>query len=123
MTTWPGMLLGDAKWGAFYTSEAFILPSHQENFGISVAEALTCSRPVLLSDKVNSAPDIAADHAGLMQADTPEGTRLIEEWFALSPAEYQLMLVRALDCFHRRSDMRENAKTVLRLFEQISSGA
>ena len=30
----PGMLSGDAKWGAFYGCEAFILPSHQENFGI-----------------------------------------------------------------------------------------
>ena len=37
---WPGMVIGDAKWGAFYGSEAFILPSHQENFGIAVAEAL-----------------------------------------------------------------------------------
>src|SRR5262249_60464072 len=51
--TWPGMLQGDAKWGAFYCSEAFMLPSHQENFGISVAEAIGCGLPVLISDKVN----------------------------------------------------------------------
>ena len=49
--TWPGMLRGDMKWGAFYAAEAFILPSHQENFGIAVAEALGCGRPVLISDK------------------------------------------------------------------------
>ncbi|MEO6639327.1 MAG: glycosyltransferase, partial [Ferruginibacter sp.] len=34
----PDMLTGPAKWGAFYASEAFILPSHQENFGIAVVE-------------------------------------------------------------------------------------
>jgi glycosyltransferase involved in cell wall biosynthesis len=41
---WPGMLRGDLKWGAYYGCEAFILPSHQENFGITVAEALACFR-------------------------------------------------------------------------------
>jgi glycosyltransferase involved in cell wall biosynthesis len=35
-----GMLSGDAKWGAFYGCETFVLPSHQENFGIAVVEAL-----------------------------------------------------------------------------------
>src|ERR1019366_1589202 len=37
--SWLGMLQGDMKWGAFYSAQAFVLPSHQENFGISVAEA------------------------------------------------------------------------------------
>ncbi len=36
-----GMLTGDIKWSAFYNCEAFILPSHQENFGISVVEAIS----------------------------------------------------------------------------------
>jgi glycosyltransferase involved in cell wall biosynthesis len=112
------MLAGDAKWGAFYASEAFVLPSHQENFGIAVAEALACSRPVLLSDKVNIAAEIAADGAGLMQSDTAAGAeRLLSTWIGLSPAERQAMAARARETFHRRYDMRENAKTVVRLFE------
>jgi glycosyltransferase involved in cell wall biosynthesis len=119
---WPGMLLGDAKWGAFLASEAFILPSHQENFGIAVAEALACSKPVLLSDKVNIAPDIAADGAGLMESDTEAGTTLLlEDWIALPHAEREAMALRAHDCFLRRYDMRENAKTVLRLFDKAST--
>ena len=52
---WTGMLSGDVKWGAYRTAEAFILPSHQENFGIVVAEALACGLPVLISNKVNMA--------------------------------------------------------------------
>src|SRR5437868_1151350 len=115
---WPGMLRGDAKWGAFYASEAFILPSHQENFGIAVAEALACGTPVLLSDKVNTAPEISSDGAGLMEPDTPEGTlRLMQRWLALSPDDRAAMAARALDCFQRRYNMRENAKAVVRLFE------
>jgi glycosyltransferase involved in cell wall biosynthesis len=117
---WPGMLLGDAKWGAFRASEAFILPSHQENFGIAVAEALACGRPVLLSDKVNIAADIAADGAGLMEPDTPAGTvRLLERWMRMPAGERAAMGQRALECFDRRYDMRDGAKAVVELFEQL----
>ena len=52
-----GMLEGDLKWGAFAAAEVFALPSHQENFGIAVAEALACGTPVLISNKVNVAQD------------------------------------------------------------------
>jgi glycosyltransferase involved in cell wall biosynthesis len=115
---WPGMVIGDAKWGAFYGSEAFILPSHQENFGIAVAEALGCGRPVLLADKVNIAEEIAEDRAGLMELDTPEGTlQLLKRWIAMSEQEKKEMGERAFRCFHTRYDMRENAKAIIRLFE------
>jgi glycosyltransferase involved in cell wall biosynthesis len=112
------MVTGDAKWGAFYASEAFILPSHQENFGIAVAESLSCGRPVLLADKVNIAEDIAKDGAGYMEPDTAEGTlRLLERWLATPPETRTAMGERAVECFRRRYDMRENAKTIMRLFE------
>ena len=119
---WPGMLIGDSKWGAFFASEAFVLPSHQENFGIAVAEALACGRAVLLADKVNIAEDIAADKAGLMELDTAEGTlRLLQRWIAMTPAEKAAMGERARSCYHRRYDMRENAKAIIRLFEAATT--
>ena len=117
---WPGMLRGDAKWGAFHAAEVFALPSHQENFGIAVAEALVCGTPVLLSDKVNIAADVAADGAGLIEDDTAGGTaRLLERWMAMQPTEQEAMAAQARDCFHRRYDMRENAKTVMSVFEGL----
>ena len=36
-TDMPG---DDIKWGAFHIADAFILPSHQETYGMVVAEAL-----------------------------------------------------------------------------------
>jgi glycosyltransferase involved in cell wall biosynthesis len=115
---WPGMLTGDVKWGAFYACEAFVLPSHQENFGIAVAEALSCGRPVLLSDKVNIAEDIGKDGAGLVEPDTAEGTlRLLERWLSTSPEARRSMSEIAFECFRKRYDMRETAKTIMRLCE------
>jgi glycosyltransferase involved in cell wall biosynthesis len=119
---WPGMLLGDAKWGAFAACEAFILPSHQENFGIAVAEALACGRPVLISDQINIAPEIMADGCGLVEPDTVEGTiRLIERWLALTPEQRRHMGQQALLTFAERYDMRRNSALILRTFEQLAS--
>jgi glycosyltransferase involved in cell wall biosynthesis len=107
-----------APLNSFFASEAFVLPSHQENFGIAVAEALACGRTALLADKVNIAEDIAAEGAGMMELDTPDGTlRLLERWIALSAEEKRKMGDLAYECFHRNYDMSENAKAIIRLFE------
>ncbi len=114
---WPGMLTGDAKWGALRAAEAFILPSHQENFGIAVAEALACGTPVLLSDKINIAPEIAADHAGYVEPDTLEGTeRLLRRWIGTAVPERAQMAANALACFDQRYDLRENIRAIHDLF-------
>jgi glycosyltransferase involved in cell wall biosynthesis len=115
---WPGMVKGDAKWGAFYACEVFILPSHQENFGIAVAEALACGTAVLLADKVNIAPQIALDGCGLMEPDTQSGTdALLRKWISMSGEERCAMQRQALLTFRERYDMEENAATIIRLFE------
>ncbi len=85
---WPGMLTGLAKWDAFREAEAFILPSHQENFGIAVAEALSCGTPVLISNQVNIHADVTGCAAGYVEPDTLEGTTsLLRRWLATAPAE------------------------------------
>jgi glycosyltransferase involved in cell wall biosynthesis len=115
---WPGMLNGTVKWGSFFASEVFILPSHQENFGMAVAEAMACGRAVLLADKVNIAAEIAADGAGLMEQDTQDGTdNLLRRWIALSSEARRTMEALALETFNRRYDMRKNAETINRVFE------
>ena len=45
--TFGGPLEGAAKWQAFRDAELFILPTHSENFGIAVAEALASGLPVI----------------------------------------------------------------------------
>jgi glycosyltransferase involved in cell wall biosynthesis len=99
----PGMLQGDAKWGAFRACEAFALTSHQENFGVVVAEALACGKPALISDKVNIWREVAEDGAGLLGPDTAEGSeRLLRDFLALDPAARARMGIAARGCFERR---------------------
>ncbi len=114
---WTGMLTGGTKEAAIAAADAFILPSHQENFGIAVVEALAAGRPVLLSDKVNIACDIAADGAGLVGPDTLEGTvAVLTDWLNLDAAARQQMAQQARNTFLTRYDMRQNVDAILQAF-------
>jgi glycosyltransferase involved in cell wall biosynthesis len=114
---WTGMLEGDLKWGALRGAEGFVLPSHQENFGMAVVEALACGVPVIISDKVNIWPDIAHDEAGIVNADTAEGTyRSMAALLAMSPEQRRRMIRNGLACFRTRYEMKRTAQALSELF-------
>lgn len=115
----PGMIEGAAKLGAFRGADAFILPSHQENFGIVVVEALSVGTPVLISNQVYIAPEVLADQAGLVDEDTLNGTkRLLENWHACDEASRLKMRLNAAACFERRFHIHQAA---LQLMDLIRS--
>jgi glycosyltransferase involved in cell wall biosynthesis len=115
----PGMLGGDAKAGAYRAAEAFVLPSHQENFGIAVAEALAAGTPVLISDQVNIWREVLADRAGLVAPDTVAGTTdLLARFLALDPAERADMARHARTSFTTRFHIDRAAADLLDLIER-----
>lgn len=112
--SFPGLLSGEAKWGALHAADAFVLPSHQENFGVAVAEALACGLPVLISDKVNIWREIDQNGAGLIEADDEEGTaRLLKRWVALPIAAREKMGANARACFETLFEIEKAAKSLL----------
>ena len=112
--SWPGMLSGDLKWGAFRSAELFCLPSHQENFGIVVAEALACGLPVAIAKSVNIASEVSAAGAGLVHNDTVAGTKLaLMQWLALESADRALMGKRAAALFRERFNYASVAGSLL----------
>jgi glycosyltransferase involved in cell wall biosynthesis len=118
--TWLGMLSGDDKWAAFHAANVFVLPSHQENFGIAVAEALGCGRPVLISDKVNIWREIASDGAGLVESDTEPGTvSLLQRWFNLGPEQQAAMSQAASTSFAMRYTVAAMANGLVTALQSI----
>jgi glycosyltransferase involved in cell wall biosynthesis len=117
--SWVGMVQGDLKWGLLHASEVFILPSHQENFGIAVAEALACHLPALISDKVNIWREITHDAAGFAENDDLEGTvKLLRRWLRLPETEREQMRQNARKCFLARFEIQQAARSLVRVINQ-----
>jgi glycosyltransferase involved in cell wall biosynthesis len=115
--TWTGMVQGAMKWGAFRCAEAFVLPSHQENFGIAVAEALACGVPALISNKVNIWREVENDGGGLIaNDDLPATTAMLGRWLELGEAGRAAMAAAARASFAARFHIDVASASMLAAF-------
>lgn len=107
-----GHLGGNLKWGALYGCQAFILPSHQENFGIAIAEALACSKAVLITNKVNIYREIENGKGGFVDVDSVAGTfAILSNWLSLSKNEQDEMGNNAYAVYQQHFNIDNAAKT------------
>ena len=119
---WLGMLSGDLKWGAYYYSDFFILPSHQENFGIVVSEALSTGTPVLITNKVNIWREILSSKAGLVENDDVSGiNKLLDAWFNMSDTVKDDMSRSAELCFKNRFSIEKASSDLLDVLKKNAS--
>jgi glycosyltransferase involved in cell wall biosynthesis len=118
--TWAGMVRGNMKWGAIHASEVFVLPSHHENFGIVVAEALACGVPTLISNKVNIWQEVERGGAGLVANDDLEGTcHLLREWQQMTPEARAAMRANTAPCFQQNFEAHHAAANLLGALHKV----
>ncbi len=67
-----GMLLGEDKIAALYSSDVFALSSPGESFGMVVLEAMACRRPVVITDRVGICPEVKEYKAGIVTEYDPD---------------------------------------------------
>lgn len=117
---WPGMITGGAKAAAFTGARAFALPSHQENFGLVVAEALSVGTPVLISDKVNIWREVEDAGAGLVTPDTLPGTTdLLTRFLKASPDDIQKLKSASRPAYDTHFSVSQAAKDLLAVLEDV----
>jgi glycosyltransferase involved in cell wall biosynthesis len=119
-----GMLGPNLKQSALANAEALILPSHQENFGMAVVEALAAHVPVLISDRINIWQEIQGDDAGYVAADDLAGTTsLLQRWYDTSAEQKEQMRRNAGECFARRFEINRAVDSLLKILsERVPSG-
>jgi glycosyltransferase involved in cell wall biosynthesis len=67
-----GFVTGDQKAECLATADIFVLPSHHENFGVAVLEAVAAGVPAVVTPGVQLAPWIAERGLGVVTERDPE---------------------------------------------------
>jgi glycosyltransferase involved in cell wall biosynthesis len=97
-----GMLHGNEKRAALSEADLFVMPSHTENFALAAVEAMALGRPVIVSNGVKIAPEIAKAGAGIV--------------VSLQGAELEIALADLLEDVQRRLRMGEAALALARQY-------
>ena len=114
---WTGMLQGSEKWGALYSADAMILPSHQENYGMVVAEACSVGLPVYLTNQVNLWREVVDAGAGVVENDDPAGIQsLVDQWMGVEDRAERSYAAK--QCFEQRLHIDRTVENLCKIFEQ-----
>ncbi len=117
-----GMLKGETKQAALAVADAFVLPSHQENFGMAVVEALAAGLPVLISNRINIWREVDQDGAGYIESDDFSGTvRLLNRWVGAPQSVRDGMRGNARRCFERRFEIQKAVDSLLQVLNEPNS--
>ena len=106
--------------GVFRGCEAFVLPSHQENFGIAVAEAVAAGKPALISDKVQIWREVLDGGGGLAAPDTADGfVAVLKAFLRLTETERLAMGQAARATFLARFEMSRAVAAINRTLLEV----
>ncbi|MEM7625329.1 MAG: glycosyltransferase [Planctomycetota bacterium] len=91
-----GFVQPDGLPGALAASAALILPSHHEHWGVIVAEALACARPVICTNTTGSAPELVRDRFNgiVVPAHSPDHLAAAMREIEDHPAAWRAMAER-----------------------------
>lgn len=116
-----GWVDGEQKDALLGCASLLALPSHQENFGFCVMEAMSHSVPVLVSPGVNLAPEIVTANAGWVAAIDKESlTEKLAE--ALSDEAERAKRGRAGQQLSKQYSWEDAARNLVQLYQQVLSG-
>jgi glycosyltransferase involved in cell wall biosynthesis len=108
-TVVPGVADREMRLEAFADADVYALPSYAENFGFSIFEAMACGVPVVVSENLNYAAEIAQTRAGLAVPRTPQ--------------QFSEAILSVLDQPDVRSEMGSCGRLLARKYSLEETGA
>ena len=115
-----GGVYGEQKWELFRQADFFVLPTHSENFGLAIAEALASGTPVITTVGTPWS-DLNSSHSGAwIEIGTQPLVETLRRFLAYSETELELMGRNGRHLIESRysakimaEEMMEGYKTVL----------
>ena len=118
-----GEVEGEAKRDAFRRASLLVAPSHRENFGNAIAEAMAAGLAVVVSDRVGIAADIAEHGAGLVvPTDAAALADAIDRVLGDAPLRAE-MGRRGRDLVRTRYSAAAVADAMLAAYESVAASA
>jgi glycosyltransferase involved in cell wall biosynthesis len=115
-----GHLEGEMKWGALASADLFVLPSFQENFGITVVEALMIGCPVMISNQVNIYSFIENDSAGwIFNPDVQSLMDKLELWLKLGEKEINSFQKNAYKCYLNYFQLDQASQKLIKILKSL----
>ena len=109
MIVWSDTLIDDLKWIALKKSEAMILPSHGENFGVSLVEAMSLSKPVITTSKVNISDKILSSKSGIITSNNLNSFyKGIIRFLQFSKKQKKILSKNSYLCFSKYFNLEKN---------------
>jgi len=112
-----GALFGEAKWAAYRDADVFVLPSQNENFGNTAAEAAAAGTPVIVTEECGIAPLLAGVAGLAVPHDARAISRAIERIF-IEPGLHARMAAGCSDAASRLG-WEEPVRTMEALYGQL----
>ena len=115
---WTDQLSNNLKWGAILNSQAMLLSSHGENFGVSLVESLSMGRPVITTNKVNIHRNIENENAGLIAKNNINSfANEIQKFLLMNNKFKKKMRINSLRCFNKYFNLRYNQKKFISILK------
>lgn len=114
--TWTGPIYNKLKWDAFKAANLFCLSSHQENFGISIVEALSSGTPVLITNKINIYKIIKKYRCGYINNDDLKGTiKSLNEW---KTNKDKNLYKKSINCFNKNFQIENTVNKLIKILHE-----
>jgi glycosyltransferase involved in cell wall biosynthesis len=117
-----GMVVGKNKENLLANADIFVLPSHHENFGIAVAEAMGAGLPVIVGEKVALSDDIIKHNAGLVVKLTGGDIAKAMKELLNSPAKRKVMGNNGYEYVKNHLSKEKIAKQLINKYKTIING-